>query len=146
MTLDALVEALPDPERSSVQEVVAGDVDGVLSAATRLGFRAWTVRLEGVRGADALHDVLARTLEFPDWYGANWDAALDCLRDLSWTPAPGYVLVVRGLADLQAASPDDAATFVSVLDDASAAWSAEGRPFWGVLVVPGPARTGTMGA
>ena len=146
MTREELDAALPDAERASVQEVGAGDVDGALATATRLGFRTWTLRLDGLRGADALHAVLARTLDFPDWYGANWDGLLDCLRDLSWAPSPGYVLVVRGLADLQAAAPDEAATFVSVLDDASAAWAAEGRPFWSLLVVPGPARTGTMGA
>ena len=33
-------------------------------------------------GLDAVHDQLARELNFPHWYGRNLDALYDCLTEL----------------------------------------------------------------
>lgn len=34
-----------------------------------------------VKNRETLHDVLARSLRFPEWYGRNLDALYDCLTD-----------------------------------------------------------------
>jgi hypothetical protein len=39
-------------------------------------------------------------LAFPAWFGHNWDALADCLTDLSWLPAAGYVLIWDGYGTL----------------------------------------------
>jgi hypothetical protein len=41
-----------------------------------------------------LMDELAIGFSFPGYFGRNWDAVDECLRDLSWLPGDGYVLVV----------------------------------------------------
>lgn len=38
---------------------------------------------EMIRDKEALHDTLAETLDFPDWYGRNLDALHDCLTDIT---------------------------------------------------------------
>ena len=51
---------------------------------------------------EVLHDVLARELELPEWYGRNLDALHDCLAELTdlelvligW-PDEGYLARVR---------------------------------------------------
>lgn len=51
---------------------------------------------------EVLHDVLARELELPEWYGRNLDALHDCLTELrdvelvliGW-PDEGYLARVR---------------------------------------------------
>jgi RNAse (barnase) inhibitor barstar len=60
------------------------------------------VRIDGSRigDADELMDALAVGFSFPDYFGRNWDAVDECLRDLSWLPADGYVLVVREAGEL----------------------------------------------
>ncbi len=35
-----------------------------------------------VRDKEMLHDILADSLGFPDWYGRNLDALYDCLTDI----------------------------------------------------------------
>jgi RNAse (barnase) inhibitor barstar len=51
--------------------------------------------LEGgqITNAPAFFDECARVLEFPAWFGRNWDALADCLSDLSWLPATTHVLL-----------------------------------------------------
>jgi len=49
---------------------------------------------------ESFHDVLARALRFPEYYGRNGDAFIDCLRDIvegrdaAATLAPGETLTV----------------------------------------------------
>jgi len=65
----------------------------------------------------------ARALEFPDYFGHNWDALEECLADLEWLPAKGYVVLIT---EAQAVIPDDEEeyeTLLEVLNDAGEAWS-----------------------
>lgn len=83
----------------------------------------------------------ARVLDFPDYFGHNWDALEECLADFEWLPAKGYILLIT---DAHAILPDDEdeyETLLEVLSDAGEAWSkgqtTDGRraPFHGVFVV-----------
>lgn len=75
---------------------------------------------------DSLLDALGRALDFPAYYGRNWDAAWDCLTELDWPD--GRVLVVHLPIPADRALDDAAlATFLGLLDDASRHWAAQGR-------------------
>jgi RNAse (barnase) inhibitor barstar len=77
-------------------------------------------------------DFLTRTAEafvFPRWFGHNWDALADCLTDLGWRPAPGYVVVFEHAGALQEHAPEVFDTALAILDDVAAAWRARGAPF-----------------
>jgi RNAse (barnase) inhibitor barstar len=57
--------------------------------------RGATVRAsipENIASKQALFATLARQLCFPDYFGGNWDAFEECLRDLSWLPIGQVVL------------------------------------------------------
>ena len=102
-------------------------------------------RLDGRRCGTkpALLAELARVLAFPAHFGRNWDALEDCLTDLEWLPAPGYLLVVTQADRLLAGRPADYRTFVSILESAGAEWAAARtgvtarapRPFHTLLAV-----------
>jgi hypothetical protein len=68
----------------------------------------------------AFFDELGATLQFPDYFGENWDAANDCLGDLAWIHADALVL---GLLDgdklLAVAGDDTARKLVAVLTAAA---------------------------
>ena len=63
----------------------------------------------------------ARALEFPDYFGHNWDALEECLADLEWLPAKGYILLIT---DAGCVLPDEEEyeTFLEILRDAGEAW------------------------
>jgi len=64
---------------------------------------------------------LARRLSFPDYFGLNWDALDECLRDLSWL-APGNVVLKH--ADLPLAGDASLAfVYLSILVDAIQVWT-----------------------
>ncbi|MDF0649958.1 MAG: hypothetical protein CV081_08865 [Nitrospira sp. LK265] len=100
-----------------------------------------TIQGKKCRTPSDLFDEFARALSFPDYFGHNWDALEECLADLEWLPAKGYILLIT---DTQAVLPEDEDeydTLLEILDDAGEAWSqghtADGRsaPFHVVFII-----------
>jgi RNAse (barnase) inhibitor barstar len=82
-------------------------------------------RLDGaaMRTEHDLFAETARAVRFPDYFGANWDALSDCLTDLSWVPAPAYLLVVAHADQVLADEPPDRlAVWRRVLSEAARVW------------------------
>jgi barstar (barnase inhibitor) len=76
-----------------------------------------TFALDGasVGGKADLMAALAAALRFPGYFGGNWDAVAECLRDLPEAiPGEGYVLFIGGGYRLLQAQPVDAARLVEV--------------------------------
>jgi RNAse (barnase) inhibitor barstar len=103
------------------------------SLARSLGLRCARIDLEGCAGKDDLLARIGAALEFPQWYGANWDALFDCLNDLAWLPAKGYVLVLENTGGLRETAPADFEAFCAVLNESAAAWRGRGVPFRAIL-------------
>lgn len=105
-----------------------------VAALSRLkALRDFDVDCSGARSKRRLMDTLASGLALPDYFGANWDALADCLTDLEWVPAKGYVLVLRGLEGLARQSPKDYAMLLDVLVDGVTYWREQDVPFYVLL-------------
>jgi RNAse (barnase) inhibitor barstar len=63
-----------------------------------------------------LFATLDKQLSFPDYFGGNWDAFDECLRDLSWLPA-GRVVLTHADVPLVNDIPN-ARTYLAILSDA----------------------------
>ena len=74
----------------------------------------------GIAAKAALLDELSRELRFPDYFGGNWDALEECIRDLSWIP-PGPVVLRHRDIPLVKDLPDSK-TYLSILSDAVDEW------------------------
>jgi RNAse (barnase) inhibitor barstar len=99
------------------------------NAAKALGFARFNVDLEESGQMGAILTALGRDLDFPDWYGANFDALNDCLTDFSWREAPGYVITLTG-ADALHAIPDSFNALNEVFSSAIEQWQAQHIPLW----------------
>lgn len=102
----------------------------VEAAAQENGFACWRVDCAAVRSKEELLRGIAEALSFPDWFGENWDALEDCLTDLSWGEAPGYVLLLDNCGGFSRADPEAFETALEVFDGAAEYWYDEEVPFW----------------
>jgi len=79
---------------------------------------------------------IARRLHFPDYFGHNWDAVFDCLTDLNWLPAAGYVLVLDGFDHLARSELGQWDIGLKVLREACAFWQPFSRSMAVLLYGP----------
>src|SRR5262245_8810740 len=76
----------------------------------------------GIRSKEKLFAVLADKLRFPMYFGWNWDALEECLRDLSWLPPEMGVAIVH--QDLPFGSGgQNREIYLAVLRSAAAYWA-----------------------
>jgi hypothetical protein len=81
---------------------------------------------KGVRSKQKLLAILADKLRFPGYFGHNWDALEECLRDLSWLPEHQSVAIVH--QDLPfGAGGEHRGTYLAILAECSQAGGAKGR-------------------
>jgi hypothetical protein len=97
------------------------------------GFQFALMDLRNVSDKAGLLGEVSRVLQFPPYFGMNWDALSDCLADLSWKPAAGYVLLFAGLSMLQEKAAVDVTVAVRILHAAADFWRQKGVPFYVVL-------------
>jgi len=122
-----LLERLRDLSRSGVYRASRTDV-----IADAVRGRALDVA-EISLAKEHLFKAFASALEFPAWFGQNWDALEDCLGDLSWRAAEGHVLLVLHHDRLP---KDDLGVLLDVLASSAEYWAARGKPFFAVFIDP----------
>jgi RNAse (barnase) inhibitor barstar len=76
--------------------------------AEELGLRFFHIDGSRIISKQSLFDAISHEMAFPDYFGGNWDALFECIRDLGWIDAPGYVLLY---ADYQMLAQSDATSF-----------------------------------
>lgn len=91
----------------------------------------------GIRSKQTLFKCLAQRLQLPGWFGGNWDALEDSLRDLTWLPEGQAVAIVH--EDLPFGAGESRETYFAILKSAAEHWRGRGdRTF--VVIFPGDAK------
>ncbi|WP_084361807.1 barstar family protein [Herbiconiux solani] len=102
-------------------EALTAAIDG-LSAE---GYQVIELDASAWNESGAFHDDVSAGFDFPDYYGRNVNALVDCLRDVvahdyGWDPAStGLVVVLRHYDFFASADPDLAQAFLDALARAS---------------------------
>jgi hypothetical protein len=107
--------------------------------AERAGWRVFWLDGAGLGDKRGLLDRCAEEFSLPSYFGHNWDALQDCVKDLSWAPATrGYLVVYDHWGDLADADPASHRTLMDVFDTTVAYWRETGTPM-AVLLLEEPA-------
>ena len=128
------MQRLGDASKSGVYR--ASRTDEILDATRGSALQVSRIDLAGIADKQALMERIARALEFPRWFGGNWDALEDCLSDLSWSKSDGHVLLlIEAAADLPM---DERGILIDILASAATSWAERKRPFFAVFLDGSP--------
>ncbi len=75
----------------------------------------------------------AQVMQFPAYFGQNWDAFEDCLTDLDWLPAQGYVLLYTHSQRYAQADPANWDILLDIFHSAIAYWKQTSSPMYILL-------------
>jgi hypothetical protein len=109
-------------------------IDAVEKLATENGLAFFLVQGHEIHRKDEFLKAAADALGFPEYFGHNWDAFEDCLKDMSWHPAGGYVMVLEGFDGFAGLAPDEFRIAMDILRDSAEFWSGQGKTMIGLLV------------
>lgn len=70
-----------------------------------------------------LFNEISAALQFPYYFGENWDALDECITDLEWIPGNGYLLFIPDADMVLTNSGRDFQIFVDVLQNAGKEWA-----------------------
>jgi hypothetical protein len=101
------------------------DVQSLRDAAKKAGLTWFDLNLAGIEHKREFLKVCAKGLRFPRWFGGNWDAFPPPHKDLY----ADCVVYCRNSGQFAEAAPDDYATALEILQDASIFWKERGSTF-----------------
>ena len=112
--------------------------------AAAAGLHVYRVDIDHAHGKKDFLARVSRAMHFPDWFGGNWDAFADCLKDLSWThgdeaageDGSGWVIILEKSKHYCDGHRHDFEEAVGALAEAAEFWRGEGRPLWALIGGP----------
>lgn len=106
------------------------DLSNAVRAVERTGkTTARVVRGKHATTETAFFNECAAALQFPLYFGENWDAYHDCMLDLAWLEAHGCTLVIAdALHLLEKAKAEALSQFVQIITEAAQQWNKLAKP------------------
>jgi len=127
MSYSALLNRI---DLAGVYHLPQGSRDALLEAAKANDFRIYRVDLTHAGDKALMLSAFATGMQFPDWFGGNFDALADCLTDLAGEDVPGYLVLLENCDQLRIKAPDDFALALELFEAAASEWRELGIPFW----------------
>lgn len=125
MESDKVESGLLSRERPWVHSACNIDEVDIIRQASQDNGNIRLVEMDG-RGMETLEDLFksyAKQFKFPSYFGNNWAAFHDIMRDLSETPSPKYVTVIDHAESILSDDPKEAEQFVWYANDIGRYWS-----------------------
>jgi hypothetical protein len=99
-----------------------------------LSYKLFHLDGSDIKSKHDLFDQFQQIMQFPDYFGHNWDALDECLRDLEWLPALGYVLYFSSPEVFINTSPIEFKIFLEVIQSAFDYWTPQQIAFQLIMV------------
>lgn len=132
--MDKLI-AVFDGERSPGLYRVTTEVniDKLSSLCQEYGFQFFYINGKNVTSKAEFFQASAQTMSFPDYFGYNWDAFNDCINDLSWFSAAGYILLYSQPDNFAQNDPSEWLIALDVFQEAVEYWARTDTPMYVLL-------------
>lgn len=110
--------------RVSESQTAAHEAEALAGAE---GIAVWRIDVGSARTKSELLAAIGRALGTPDYFGSNWDALEECLRDFD--EGKGWLLIFEHADALLALPRQDLTVLGEILSGVAEFWSAERRAF-----------------
>jgi RNAse (barnase) inhibitor barstar len=132
MTMDDLDRKFADPKLSGVYQLTREPYEAE-RAAKAADLAVFRIDIGHAHHKEELLEKLAKAMGFPAHFGNNWDALHDCLTDLDWLKAKGYVIVFEKSKHFGAGHKHDFEAATEVLRAVAEYWHGKGKPFCALI-------------
>jgi RNAse (barnase) inhibitor barstar len=105
----------------------------IQQAAAYKGLDFIHIDLKRATGKRAFLKRVSEALNFPAYFGMNWDALNDSLTDLSWKHALGYVILLTDFQLLAEKAAEDFKVIRQILDSSAEYWKQKKAPFYVIM-------------
>lgn len=97
------------------------------------GYILFSIDGKSINSESELLYRISKSMKFPDYFGHNWNALKDCLSDLAWMPAKGYVVLFSNADSFMKNCPSDFKVFSEIVKTVSAFWAEQKVEF--ILII-----------
>ena len=126
---EKLEQLLSSARASGLYRIEASaEPETVRRIADEHGWRFFHVDGSQVEDKRSFIRTAGEAMDFPAYSGQNWDAFEESIRDLTWTPAPGYLVLFDEPDQFAARDPEQWEVARSILHSAVDTWRANGVP------------------
>ncbi|MBC7782159.1 MAG: barstar family protein [Proteobacteria bacterium] len=137
---------LRDPSRAGLY-ACDEDLDHWTGAARAAGLLVVAIDLEHAGSKRGILDAFADALALPEYFGGDWDALDECLRDDAWHEPReagriGLMWRIDGASFAAGRVPEEFETLRELLDDAVEYWRERGVACWVLVATDEPAEFG----
>jgi len=126
---------LNEPAKAGVFHLTA-DARELARAAAAAGLMVIYVDIGHAHDKEGFLTDASRAMRFPDWFGGNWDAFADCLKDLSWLQAKGWVVILEKSKHFCGGHGHEFKEAMGIMAESAAYWRSQGKPFWTLIGGP----------
>ncbi len=112
--------------------------------AAPAGWRVFDLNGTKIKDKPTFLNQIAQAMSFPYYFGKNWDALNDCLTDLEWAPAKGYVVLFQDPARFMKNAPADWDVAIDLFNTAIQFWTEQKIPFYVLLRGAGTTKFPTL--
>jgi RNAse (barnase) inhibitor barstar len=128
--LEHYQSVLSDTAKAGVYHMPQVDPEPLIDAAEGIGFAVFHIDLSHAKNKAEMLDAIAQAMSFPDWFGHNFDALADCLDDMAWRPAEGYLILLEHCDGIHGLAETDFVTTLQTFEEAADEWREQGISFW----------------
>jgi len=112
-----------------IYPLLRNDLELLRTEAITRGFRFYALNALFILNRTDLLHAFYEVGELPDYFGFNWDALEECLLDLSFAPANGYVFAIVHTSYLKDILGTDYDVLTDIFSNAGESWQKDGVIF-----------------
>jgi RNAse (barnase) inhibitor barstar len=132
--MDKLIAVLNGERSPGLYRVTTEvNIDELSSLCQEYGFQLFYINGKNVTSKAEFFKAYAETMNFPDYFGYNWDAFNDCINDLNWLSADEYILLYTQPESFANNNPSEWSIALDVLQEAVEYWRETDTPMYVLL-------------